>query len=113
MRQPFRAAPWVRVRPSARSTRRRIALAFCLSAGSAWAAAALAEPVSLPTFVAQAQPAPDATISYGPMPVQGIDLYVPKTKGPHPVVILIHGGCWMKTTAGREQVRAVGDDLAK
>lgn len=47
------------------------------------------------------------------MPVQGIDLYVPKTKGPHPVVILIHGGCWMKTTAGREQVRAVGDDLAK
>ena len=71
--------------------RRRIPLTFCLCAASA-----LAAPVSLQTFIAQPQPAPDATISYGPTPVQRIDLYLPRTKGPHPVAILIHGGCWMQ-----------------
>ena len=89
----------------------------CLSTAAAlavWmlATAAPAAPVSLPTFVAQPQPAPDAGISYGAMPVQGIDVYLPKTKGPHPVVILIHGGCWMKATAGREQLRMLGSELA-
>ena len=55
---------------------------------------------------------PDAVVSYGTMPVQGIDLYLPKTTGPHPVVILIHGGCWMKATAGRDQLRVLGSELA-
>src|SRR6185369_3320792 len=55
---------------------------------------------------------PDATISYGAMPVQAIDLYLPKTAGPHPVAILIHGGCWTKGTAGRGQLRGPGAELA-
>lgn len=73
---------------------------------------AVAAPVALPTFMAQPQPKPDATVAYGASPVQAIDLFLPTGEGPHPVVILIHGGCWMKTTAGREQLRAVGRDLA-
>jgi acetyl esterase/lipase len=76
------------------------------------ATAAVAAPVALPTFVAQARPAPDATIAYGSLPVQAIELFLPTGDGPHPVVILIHGGCWMKGTAGREQLRAVGRELA-
>lgn len=89
--------------------RRPILLAaFCLFATSA-----LAAPVSLDTFLAQPQPTPDATISYGAMPVQAIDLYLPKAAGPHPVVILIHGGCWAKRIPGREQLRVLGTDLAK
>ena len=90
----------------------RATLAASILAASMLAASALAAPVVLPTFVAQPKPAPDATISYGPMPVQGIDLYLPKTKGPYPVVILIHGGCWMKSTAGRDQLRLLGIELA-
>lgn len=87
---------------------RRIALlCLCLSAAPASAA-----PVSRQAFSAQPQPAPDATLSYGPSPSQAIDIYLPKTKGPHPVAILIHGGCWMKLTAGREQLRAVASELA-
>ena len=85
---------------------------LCLGAVSVLAVSALGAPVALPTFIAQPHPAPDATISYGPMAVQGIDLYLPKTDGPHPVVILIHGGCWMKATAGREQLRGLGRELA-
>jgi acetyl esterase/lipase len=78
----------------------------------AFAAPVLAAPVSLQTFIAQPKPTPDVTLPYGPSPAQAIDLYLPKGKGPHPVAILIHGGCWMRSTAGREQLRALGTELA-
>lgn len=71
-----------------------------------------AAPVAITTFLAQSKPAPDASLNYGALPAQGIDLFLPKTPGPHPVVILIHGGCWTKVTAGRDQLRAVGAELA-
>jgi acetyl esterase/lipase len=86
---------------------RRLLFALCL-----FAVPALATPVTRQTFSAQPTPAPDATLSYGPSPAQGIDIYLPRTKGPHPVVLLIHGGCWMKGTAGREQLRVIGAELA-
>jgi acetyl esterase/lipase len=87
--------------------RRRLFLASCMLT-----APALAAPVTRQFFSAQPQPEPDATLSYGPLPAQGIDIYLPKTKGPHPVVLLIHGGCWMKGTAGRDQLRVLGGELA-
>lgn len=40
-------------------------------------------------------------------------MFLPAGDGPHPVVILIHGGCWSATTAGREQVRQLGAELAR
>ncbi len=33
-------------------------------------------------------------IAYGPEPLQFGDLYLPNAPGPHPTVILIHGGYW-------------------
>jgi hypothetical protein len=36
----------------------------------------------------------DHRISYGPDPAQFGDLYLPPQPGPHPVVLLLHGGCW-------------------
>src|SRR5262245_9145059 len=40
-------------------------------------------------------PAPsDARVPYGTAPQQFVDLRVPSGPGPHPVVLLIHGGCW-------------------
>jgi acetyl esterase/lipase len=39
-------------------------------------------------------PPPDARIAYGNLPEQFIELRVPHGRGPHPVVMLIHGGCW-------------------
>jgi acetyl esterase/lipase len=87
--------------------RRLVTLALCL-----FAAPASATPVTIQTFIAQARPAPDASLSYGAAPTQGVDVYLPKGEGPHPVVLLIHGGCWMKGTAGREQLRVLGAALA-
>jgi acetyl esterase/lipase len=40
-------------------------------------------------------PAADKRISYGSDPLQFVDLRLPKGPGPHPVMILIHGGCWL------------------
>jgi acetyl esterase/lipase len=36
----------------------------------------------------------DHRIPYGEDPAQFGDLYLPDGKGPHPLVIVIHGGCW-------------------
>jgi acetyl esterase/lipase len=40
------------------------------------------------------KPQADARIAYGRDPLQFGDLRLPRGSGPHPVVIVIHGGCW-------------------
>jgi acetyl esterase/lipase len=38
---------------------------------------------------------PTHRITYGPSPLQFVNLRLPKAPGPHPVVVFIHGGCWL------------------
>ncbi|MDX2184890.1 MAG: alpha/beta hydrolase, partial [Gemmatimonadaceae bacterium] len=45
-------------------------------------------------LTARAYPTPTAVIPYGPAPQQFGELYLPTGDGPHPVAVLIHGGCW-------------------
>jgi acetyl esterase/lipase len=52
----------------------------------------LISPAELATLTA---PPPDHRIPYGTAPQQFGNLRLPKSAGPHPVVILIHGGCWL------------------
>jgi acetyl esterase/lipase len=40
-------------------------------------------------------PSPDARIQYGESPLQFGHLRLPEGSGPHPVVVFIHGGCWL------------------
>ena len=40
-------------------------------------------------------PPPDFRIAYGDDPLQFGDLRLPVGDGPHPVIIFIHGGCWL------------------
>jgi acetyl esterase/lipase len=77
-----------------------------------WSSCA-ADPVELKTFQAIPRPLPTATLQYGTTATQVIDIFLPKTEGSHPLVILIHGGCWSVTTAGREQLRHLGEELAR
>jgi acetyl esterase/lipase len=72
-----------------------------------------AEPMGIPAFMAIPRPTPTAEIRYGEAPTQAIDLFLPDGHGPFPVVVLIHGGCWSQRTAAREQLRHLGEDLAR
>ena len=47
-------------------------------------------------------PPADHKLSYGADPLQFGELRLPKTKGPHPVVMLVHGGCWADRLPGRD-----------
>ena len=76
------------------------------------ASAAMAEPASLADYMNQARHAPDQTVHYGPAPSQVAELFLPKAKGPHPVVVLLHGGCFLKAYEGFPQTSALAADLA-
>ncbi|MBY6204319.1 alpha/beta hydrolase [Halomonas denitrificans] len=41
------------------------------------------------------QPPPDAVIVWGPYQRQFGELRMPEGAGPHPVVVMLHGGCWL------------------
>ncbi len=44
-------------------------------------------------------PAPTHTIAFGPGATDVADLWLPPGTGPHPVVLMVHGGCWQKQIA--------------
>lgn len=48
-------------------------------------------------------------ITYGADPLQFGELRVPPTKGPHPVAIVVHGGCWV-ARLGQNDPKAVAMD---
>jgi acetyl esterase/lipase len=56
------------------------------------------------------QPAADHVVAYGEMPQQHAELRLPSAAGPHPVVILIHGGCW-ETPWALDQLRSLAAAL--
>lgn len=52
----------------------------------------------------------DQRIGYGPASSQFADLRLPEGRGPHPVVVLVHGGCW-SMPAGADFFGAMADAL--
>ncbi len=58
---------------------------------SGWAAPATFEDV----MIQPSTPA-DMALAYGQYPDQFGELRLPHGAGPHPVVVLVHGGCWME-----------------
>ena len=57
------------------------------------------------------RPDPSATYSYGDQAAQIVDLWLPEGSGPHPVVLMIHGGCWQKSIADRTLMNYAAEDL--
>jgi acetyl esterase/lipase len=56
------------------------------------------------------QPPADYTIAYGGAKQQVAELRLPKCPGPHPVVIVVHGGCW-ETPWALDHVRSLASAL--
>lgn len=49
------------------------------------------------------RPQPDMRLAYGDTPQQFGELWLLKGKGPHPVALMIHGGCWQASLPGPER----------
>lgn len=76
------------------------------------AAPAEPQPVSWGQIEALPIPAPDHRIAYGGHPLQFGELRLPAGPGPHPVAVLLHGGCW-RAEYDLAHVSHVGAALAK
>ena len=61
------------------------------------------------------RPVPDVKIQYDGGPNQYGELWLPKTSStrPLPVVVLIHGGCWLSEYPGPELIAFLSDELRK
>ena len=62
-------------------------------------------------LLSRPKPAPDATVSYGADALQLVDVWKPAGPGPHPAVVMIHGGCWQTAIAERDIMNWIADDL--
>jgi acetyl esterase/lipase len=80
--------PWRRSRPS-------VVTAVLLIAALRGESSAIAQvPYAAVADSATHAPAADVRLPYGGSPEQFVELRTPHGTGPHPVVVLIHGGCW-------------------
>jgi len=79
------------------TTRRRALCAafFGLATGCVAVPASGQRPLPFDSVAALTAPAPDHRIAYGAGPLQFGNLRLPKRPGPHPVVLFIHGGCFL------------------
>lgn len=100
----------------------RPALALALAA--ALAGCSVSEPPASPPFaqpelmkwpalLERERPEPDSTIAYGDDQMQKVDLWLPAGRGPHPTVLMVHGGCWQTEIADRRIMNWIADDLRK
>jgi len=87
------------------------AIATCAAACGA-AEGVPATPMKLADYMALNGPAPSARFAYGSAPSQYAELFLPSGKGPFPVAVLVHGGCWTKAFGGIVQLRNLAGALA-
>jgi acetyl esterase/lipase len=70
-------------------------------------------PLTWRDLTARAREKPDDTVAYGPDNMQKVDLWLPKGPGPHPVVLMVHGGCWQTSIADRSLMDWIAGDLRR
>lgn len=64
-----------------------------------------------PDLLDRERPGESASIRYGDLPLQVVDLWLPAGKGPHPTVLMVHGGCWQSDIADRRIMNWIAQDL--
>jgi acetyl esterase/lipase len=96
-------------------TRRRLAVGcFAAAALAAQATgAAAAQLMDWPDLLARPMPAPSEKIAYGPGPEQFGELWLPRGAGPFPVVLMVHGGCWLSGVAKLSIMNYAAEDLRR
>lgn len=64
-----------------------------------------------PDLTGRPLPLPTQEIRIGDGATDIVDLWLPEGDGPHPVVLMIHGGCWQKTIADRTLMNYAADAM--
>ncbi|HKQ78142.1 MAG TPA: alpha/beta hydrolase [Blastocatellia bacterium] len=77
------------------SSRLLVVISLTLAAIALLAAVRATQDQSSREILVRPAPPADARVSYGSNEFQFGELRLPKGAGPHPVAIVIHGGCWM------------------
>ncbi|MDX1294544.1 MAG: alpha/beta hydrolase [Hyphomonas sp.] len=62
-------------------------------------------------LLARKRPTTPHHIRTGPAGTDIVDLWLPDGDGPHPVVIMVHGGCWQKSIADRTLMDFAAESL--
>jgi len=70
-----------------------------------------AAPIFYTDLLARPRPAATTIVSYGTAEQQRGELFIPAAKKPHPVVVLVHGGCWLAKLTGPELMDYAAADL--
>ncbi len=92
---------------------------LALGLGLALAACAVtppADPDALlvwPDLLERPRPEPTASVRYGEQALQLVDVWIPDGDGPHPTVLMVHGGCWQSDIADRRIMNWIAEDLRK
>ena len=86
-----------------------VAVAATVHAGAGRAAALM----DWPDLLARPLPAPTERIAYGPGPLQFGELWLPRGPGPFPVVLMVHGGCWLSSVAKLGIMDYAAEDLRR
>ena len=68
-------------------------------------------PITFSQLLARPRAAADQRITYGPDALQFGELWLPRGGGRHPVIVLIHGGCWRSDLPGTELMDYMAADL--
>lgn len=90
----------------------RLLLHLLLTAALAAALPASAQKLSFLDILDRPErPQPDHRLAYGEAPQQFGELWLPRGQGPHPVVLMIHGGCWQSSLPGPELLAFQADAL--
>ncbi|MGC1301356.1 MAG: alpha/beta hydrolase [Caulobacteraceae bacterium] len=66
-----------------------------------------------PDLLNRPRPKPTRVVAYGTDPNQFAELWLPSGGGVHPVVALIHGGCWQASVADRGYMAYAAEDLRR
>jgi acetyl esterase/lipase len=64
-----------------------------------------------PDLLNRPRPKADLRIPYGSDPLQFVDLWLPPGTQRHPVVVMVHGGCWQSDIADASIMNYIADDL--
>jgi acetyl esterase/lipase len=92
------------------------ALALALAACTVNDTAPPSSPAALltwPDLLDRERPDPSVSIRYGGDHMQTVDLWLPEGGGPHPLVLMVHGGCWQTEIADRRIMNWIADDLRR